>query len=72
MSSKEVLKIETTSFAFIYSLSSSEAASCLRKFDAVKKTTIDTYFSTPKAGTMLEVCKSRFGLKAVIDKVPFK
>jgi len=45
----------------------SEAASCLRKMTAVKNTTIDTYFSTPKAGNMTEVCKSRFGSTAKID-----
>lgn len=52
-----------------YFLSSSRNASCLRTIDAVKKTSIGTYFSNPKAGTMLEVCTKRFGSKAKIDEV---
>lgn len=65
-----VLRKETCCAAINFgSRFSSKAASCLRKTDATKKTSIDTYFSNPKAGTMLEVCKSRFGPAAKIDEV---
>lgn len=73
MSSNKVLKNETTPVLEVlwnvYSLSSSKNASCLRQIDAVRRTSIDTYFSTPKAGTMLEICTKRFGPKAKIDEV---
>ncbi|KAJ6634292.1 A disintegrin and metalloproteinase with thrombospondin motifs 16 [Pseudolycoriella hygida] len=47
----------------------SSAASCLRETNTKVKTSIDEYFSKPKAGSMPEVCKLRYGPEAKIDKV---
>lgn len=40
---------------------SSDSGACLRRIDGYETTPMDRYFSTPKAGTMLDMCKSALG-----------
>lgn len=71
--SKFLHSIYTSKYILPNLANSSDKGACLRKYDGYETTPMDRYFSSPKAGTMLEMCKSALGdSNAWIDAVRFK
>lgn len=48
------------------SFNSSPQGDCLRRYDGYETTPMDRNFSTPKAGTMADLCKAGFGPTATL------